>query len=400
MSRDPHDLDPVLGALPESDPRLRRWRLILGGGEADGTGEALSGEDLGMDEALSQLYDPDRSAGLGGSAPRVARWLGDIRGYFPAPVVQVMQRDALNRLRLKEMLLQPELLSEIVPDVHLVSTLLSLKNVMPERTRETARQVIRRVVEDLVRRLTSPLRQALTGALHRGVRNRRPRHTEIDWHRTIRMNLRHFQPSLRRIVPETRVGWGRKQSSLREVILLIDQSGSMAQSVVYAGVMASVLASLPSVVTRVVAFDTAVVDLTEHLADPVDLLFGVQLGGGTDINRALAWTEKLVQRPADTVIVLVSDLFEGGHREEMLSRAAGLVRAGAQMIALLALSDEGAPAFDHNIAAALAGLGVPAFACTPDQFPDMMAAALRRHDVAAWAAAQGIHVTRSDAPPR
>jgi Mg-chelatase subunit ChlD len=385
-------------ARTRGDERLRRWRLVLGGDQADGTGVDLEGRDQAIDRALGQLYDHDeeRGAGLGASAPNVARWLGDIRTYFPSSVVRVMQQDALERLGLRRMLLEPEMLAAVEPDVHLVATLVSLRSVIPARTRETARQVVRQVVEELERRLATPLRQAVAGSLHRATRTRRPRPSEIDWHRTIRANLKHYQPEYRTVVPETRIGYGRRRGALREVILCLDQSGSMATSVVYAGVLGAVMASLPSVRTRVVAFDTAVVDLTEELHDPVELLFGVQLGGGTDINQALAYCQTLIRQPTDTILVLISDLYEGGNRDEMLRRAAGLVGSGVQMVALLALSDRGAPVFDHQVAAALTVLGVPAFACTPDLFPDLMAAAIQRQDVEQWAAAQGIVTARGD----
>jgi Mg-chelatase subunit ChlD len=374
--------------------RLRRWRLILGGEEADGTCMRLSGADVAIDDALGALYDPDRQAGLGSSAPRVARWLGDIRTYFPASVVRVMQQDALERLDLRRMLLEPEMLAAVEPDVHLVADLLALQSVMPERTRETARAVVRRVVEDLERRLANPLRQAVLGSLNRAARNRRPRHNEMDWPRTIRANLRHYQPAYRTIIPETRIGYGRKRAALREVLLCVDQSGSMATSVVYAGIFGAVLASLPAVQTRLVVFDTSVVDLTEELHDLVELLFGTQLGGGTDINRALGYCQGLVRQPQETILVLISDLYEGGDQGEMLKRAAALVASGAQVIVLLALNDDGAPSFDHRVAAELAGLGIPAFACTPDLFPELMAAAIRREEIGPWAAARGIVTAR------
>jgi Mg-chelatase subunit ChlD len=383
--------------------RLRRWRLVLGGGEkVDGTGVGLGEADLRMDGVLGALYDPrgegdgaGRKGGLGASAPNVARWLGDIRGYFPSSVVRVMQQDAFERLGLRQMLFEPELLEAVEADVHLVATLLSLQSVMPAKTRETARQVVRGVVREVERRLAEPLRQAVTGSLSRSVRNRRPRHAEIDWNRTIRANLRHYQREYRTIIPETRVGWGRRRSSLRDVILLIDQSGSMGSSAVYSGIFGSVLASLPALSTRVIAFDTAVADLTDELHDPVDVLFGIRLGGGTDINHALAYAQQWVRRPAETVLFLVSDLYEGGNQAEMLRRTATLVASGVQVVALLALSDDGAPAYDHRVAATMAGFGVPAFACTPDLFPELVAAVLQKRDVSGWAAEQGIATQRS-----
>jgi Mg-chelatase subunit ChlD len=291
------------------------------------------------------------------------------------------------------MLTEPETLEAIQPDVHLVATLLSLRGIIPARTKETARLIVRKVVDELLARLSQPLRQAVTGSLNRAARNRRPRHSEIDWHRTIRANLKHYQPEYKSVVPETRIGWGRKRTSLRDVILCIDQSGSMAASVVYSSIFGAVMAS-PAVRTRLVVFDTSVVDLTDQLDDPVELLFSTQLGGGTDINRAVGYCQSLIERPADTIFVLISDLYEGGVEADLLRRAAALVAAGVQFITLLALSDEGAPSFDQRIAAGLAALGVPSFACTPDQFPDMMAAAIQRRDLNQWAAERGIVAAR------
>jgi Mg-chelatase subunit ChlD len=377
------------------DDRMRRWRLVLGGGDADGTGEQLSPGDAGMDQALAALYgsgdaSADGSAGsaggrggdLGASAPRVARWLGDIRRYFPSTVVQVMQSDAIERLGLQRLLLEPEMLDAVEPDVHLVGTLLALGRVMPESSRRSARAVVRKVVEDLQQRVTQRTRAAVSGALNRAVRISRPQHRDIDWDRTIRVNLKHYQPSLQTVVPERLVGYGRRSNAVhREVVLCVDQSGSMATSVVYAGIFASVLASLRSLHTSLVVFDTAVVDLTEKLADPVEVLFGTQLGGGTDINRALAYCQSLITKPRDTIVVLISDLYEGGSADQMLRRVASLVAGGVQVIVLLSLNDDGAPDYDREHAASLAALGVPAFACTPDAFPEVMAAAIERRDV-------------------
>jgi Mg-chelatase subunit ChlD len=367
----------------------KRWRLVLGGEQADGTGVSLSGAALEMDRALQALYDSDRRGGLGSSSPNVARWLGDIREYFPSSVVQVMQRDALERLDMKRMLMEPEMLEALQPDVHLVADLIALSGSIPAKTRDTARQVVRRVVEALMARLAEPTRQAIHGALNRAVRNRRPRHNDIDWPRTIRANLKNYQPSFGTIIPEVRVGYGRRRQSMRHIVLCIDQSGSMAASVVYSAIFGAVLATLPAVETSLVVFDTAVVDLTDQLDDPIDLLFSTRLGGGTDINRAVAYCQQLLRTPQDTILVLISDLFEGGVETEFMKRAAALVASGVQFVALLALSDEGAPHFNAPLAAELATLGVPAFACTPDKFPELMAAAIQHSDLRDWVARVG-----------
>ncbi|MBJ8348038.1 VWA domain-containing protein [Antrihabitans sp. YC2-6] len=378
--------------------RLRRWRLVLGQAAEEGTGHLTSRDDLAMDGALGALYDAEkpgpgetgrRAGGLEGSAPRVARWLGDIRTYFPSSVVQVMQKDAIERLDLATLLLEPELLDAVEPDVHLVGTLLSLNRVMPETTKATARSVVEKVVREIESRISGRTAAAVTGALNRAARTSRPRHSDIDWNRTIRRNLSRYLPEFKTVVPEQIVGYGRKARAVqRDVVLAIDQSGSMAASVVYASIFGAVLASMRSLKTSLVVFDTAVVDLTDKLADPVDVLFGTQLGGGTDINRAVAYCQGLVTRPTDTLLILITDLYEGGARDQMLRRIATMTAAGVQIVVLLALSDDGAPSFDHDNAAALAALGVPAFACTPDQFPDLLAIALDRGDVTRWARVQ------------
>ncbi|MFD5876134.1 VWA domain-containing protein [Streptomyces sp. NPDC060322] len=390
---DTRDEESAMDGTPADDERLRRWRMVLGADGAESTGRELTGRDAAMDGALTALYGGrkpggrgggERSAGLGASAPAMARWLGDIRTYFPSSVVQVMQRDAIDRLGLAALLLEPEMLEAVEPDVHLVGTLLSLGKAMPETTKETARAVVRKVVEDLEQRLATRTRATLTGALDRSARARRPRHRDIDWDRTIRANLKNYVPRPGRegsgtVVPERLVGYGRADRSVKkEVILCVDQSASMAASVVHAAVFGAVLASMRTVSTRLVVFDTAVVDLTDQLDDPVDVLFGTRLGGGTDINRALAYCQSRITRPADTVVVLISDLHEGGIRDEMVRRAAAMTASGVRLVTLLALSDEGAPSYDRAHAAALAALGAPAFACTPDLFPEVMAAAIEK----------------------
>jgi Mg-chelatase subunit ChlD len=406
---------PNRAAGPDAaDERLRRWRLVLGtaaepgtqaepgeqagtgtGGKARGTG--LSERDQAIDQSLAAIYETRpgagrRGAGLGGSAPAVHRWLGDIRTYFPTPVVQVLQQDALQRLGLRQLLLEPEMLAAVQPDVHLVATLLSLRSAMPEQTRETARIVVRQVVTEIERRLQDQLHRAVLGALDRSARNRRPRLADVDWPATIRANLKHYQPELRTIIAEQLTGYARRRrmGALQDVVLLVDQSASMASSVVHASVMAASLASLRAVRTKLVVFDTSVADLTEHLTDPVDVLFATQLGGGTDIASAVAYGQSLVTRPAETIMVLVSDLFEGGDEVALMRRLAALTDSGVRLVVLLALSDDGAPAYNHELAAQCAALGAPAFACTPDAFPELLASAIRHEDLAGFLTRNGL----------
>jgi Mg-chelatase subunit ChlD len=238
--------------------------------------------------------------------------------------------------------------------------------------------------------LEQPLRQAVMGSIHRSVRNNRPRFADINWDKTIRANLQHYQPQYRTIIPHRLIGDGRKGQSLQHVILCVDQSGSMASSVVYSSIAGAVLASIPALSTHMVVFDTEVVDLTAELNDPVDLLFGVQLGGGTDINKAIAYCQQLVTAPNRTTIVLISDLYEGGDENQFIARVAELIQNGIHFIALLALSDEGSPSYSASAAKKLASLGIPVFGCTPAHFPSLMAAALQRQDLFFWLQQAGI----------
>ncbi len=398
-------------AETQTDERSRRWRLILGQTTEDddtappekaGEGEAgegdqsgLSEQDRAMDKALEALYGDSSGGDLSDSNPDIARWLGNIRSYFPAAVVQVMQRDALNKLNLRRLLSQPEFLEAIEPDVHLVANLLALRRVMPGKTKETAKEVVRQVVEKLLEQLTYPLEQAISGSLNRAIRARRPRHKEINWGRTIHANLKHYQPDQQTVIPETLVGYGRKRSALRDVIIALDTSGSMATSVVYGSIYASVMASIPALATKLVMFDTSVVDLTDKLDDPVEMIFGLKLGGGTNIDRALGYCQQLVTRPRDTVLVLITDLFEGGDKANMVRRLATLVSDGVEIVTLLALNDQGAPRFDRQMAQELVNLGIPSFACTPQLFPDLMGAVLNGRNIRQWAATHDI-VTAPD----
>jgi len=376
----------------------RRWRMMLG--ETDDT-QSLSGRDMAMSAALDALYEGDgrRGAGLGKSAPKVSRWLGDIREYFPSTVVQVIQKDAFERLGLKQMLLEPEFLEALEADVHLVADLVALRGAMPAKTIQTARVVIQKVVDELMERLEKKTAEAIRGAINRAARTNRPRFGDIDWPRTIHANLRHYQAEYQTIVPEKLIGFLRQQrriTDLDEVTLCVDQSGSMATSVVYSSIFAAVMASIPSVRTKLVCFDTAIIDLTEDLEDPVQVLFGVQLGGGADINRAVAYCEDRIERPTKSHLILITDLMEGGDAGALIARLTALKGSGVNVIVLLALTDTGQPYYDKDMAAKVSALGIPVFACTPDQFPGLMATALRREDIQSWAASEDIKTLREN----
>lgn len=386
----------------EKIDQLTKWRMVLGGNEAEGTGVKLNNSMQLIDDALSALYEynqrgqfeygSERKGGSGGSNPNVSMWLGDIRKYFSKTVVEVMQNDAMKIPDLKSMMIfEPEILEKANADVQLAATLLELKNLIPDKTKETARQVVRRVVDELLKKLEQKTITSISGALDRSSRTYRPSNSEINWHATILKNLKHYQPEFKTIIPERLVGYGRKsKKSLKDVILCLDQSGSMGESVVYSGIFGSVMASLPNVKTRMVVFDTEVADLTEELEDPVDLLFGVQLGGGTDIAKALSYCCEIISKPNDTIMVLITDLYEGGDVAKMISKASEIVSKGVQLICLLALDDQGTPGYDKENAKKLNELGVPVFACTPDKFPDLMAIAIKKSDIRTWASEAGL----------
>jgi hypothetical protein len=313
--------------------------------------------------------------------------------------VQVIQKDAFERKGLRRMLLEPEFLATVEADVNLVADIILLRSAMPEKAKETARIVVAKVLAELMERLERRTADAIRGTLDRSRRTSRPRFADIDWPRTIRANLSHYQPEHRTVVPERLIGFMRRQRrivDLDEVILCVDQSESMATSVVYASIFAAVMASLPVVATKLVCFDTAIVYLTAELADPVEVLFGIQLGGGTDINRAVAYCGDRIERPSKAHLVLITDLREGGDADALVDRLARLAMFGVNVIVLLALTDTGGPTYDSVLSAKVATLGVPVFACTPDRFPGLMAAALRREDIHAWAADRDIKLIRSE----
>ncbi|MCI0462996.1 MAG: VWA domain-containing protein [Gemmataceae bacterium] len=386
---------------PTTPPeRYVRWRLVLGR-EADqglsqmagcGAGQLLSGDLGNLDGALGQIYGgsapaaPEkggkRSAGLGASAPRLAQWLGDIRSYFNTDVVTVIQRDAIERKGLKQLLFEPETLSQITPNVELVGTLMSLRGMIPEKTKETAREIVRQVVEEIMKRLRGAVEQAVRGALDRSRHSPMRSLPNMDWVRTIRRNLKNYDRKRKVVIPDSFHFFARQHRRKEwNVMVAIDQSGSMADSVVYGSVMGAIFASMPALETHVVAFDTEVVDLTEQCHDPVDMLFGIQLGGGTDINRAVGYCQGFVRDPRKTLLILITDLFEGGNERELLRRLEDLVASGVKVVTLLALSDSGVPSHDERLAKKCTELGVPCFGCTPNMLPPLLEGAIKGQDL-------------------
>jgi hypothetical protein len=386
---------------PADTEALLRWRLALGpeaeaaapelglAGLCDAApGVGLDGSRLAeLDGALSFVYG-ERTAGLGASRPYVPKWLGLVREFFRADVVALVQKDAIELKGLTELLFEPETLPYLEKNVELVTTLMSARGLVPDHAKEIARQIVREVVDELRKKLEHEVRTAILGAVRRNTDSPLRLARNLDWKRTIRRNLKGWDEERKRLVPERFYFWSNQRRRHEwDVAIAVDQSGSMAQSVVYSSVMAAIFASLDVLKTKLLFFDTEIVDVTPMLTDPVDVIFGAQLGGGTDIRRAVAYVQaSFIERPEKTIFLLITDLYEGGSADEVVVRMRELVDAKVKCLVLLALSDSGKPSYDHHLAARLAAIGVHCFGCTPKLLVAVMERIMKGQDVAALVA--------------
>lgn len=382
--------------------RMKRWRLILGSESKERfaamNGEqepALSEEQALMDQALAAIYNRSssggfgsgRGAGNGPSNPQISRWLGDVRTLFEKDLVTVIQSDAMERCGLRQLIFEPELLENIEPDISLASTILMLKDQIPKRSKESVRAFITKIVEEINKLLEADIRRAVTSAINRRQHSPIPSAAAMDFPLTIRRNLKNYNPELGTIVPEHFYFFDRTVASAAKqwtVILDVDQSGSMGESVIYSSIMSCILASMAAIRTHIVAFDTNIVDLTEKCDDPVDLLFGFQLGGGTNIDKSVAYCQKFVENPAKTLFFLITDLEEGGNRASLLHRLRDLKESGVTVVCLLAIADGGKPYYDAQMAERVAGLKIPCFACNPQMLPALLERAFKGQDLDAF----------------
>ena len=381
----------------EINEQIRRWRLVLGqeseerfSGMAD---TSLSPEQDLMDQALAAIYNykhtwqgsgSSQSGGHGPSDPQISHWLGDVRSLFDKELVKVIQNDAINRCGLKQLVLEPELLENIEPDTNLAATILMLKDQIPKRSKESVREFIKKIVEQINKLLEQDIKHAVTAAVNKRKHSPIPSAKALDFKTTITRNLKHYNKELETVVPEHFYFFERSSITAANkwtIILDIDQSGSMGESVIYSSIISCILASMASIKTRIVAFDTNIVDLTEKSSDPVDLLFGFQLGGGTDINKSVAYCEQFIENPSKTLFFLISDLYEGGNRAALLRRIEDMKSSGVTVISLLALADGGKPYCDEQMAQKIAGLGIPCFACSPQLLPELLEKALKGQDL-------------------
>ena len=384
--------------------RVTRWRLILGQDSEEGFDKMNGGEGLSlsqeqwlMDQALACIYNNTsqggfgpggRGAGHGPSNPQITRWLGDVRTLFDKDLVKIVQADAMERCGLKQLIFEPELLENLEPDMNLATTILLLKDQVPKRSKESVREFMKKIVEEINKLLESDIRRAVTAAVNKRQHSPIPSASALDFPTTIRRGIKNYRPELKKIIPEHYYFFDRTSTTAANkytIILDVDQSGSMGESVIYSSIISCILASMASVKTRIVAFDTQVVDLTEKCDDPVDLLFGFQLGGGTDIDKSVAYCSRFVENPKKTLFFLVSDLMEGGNRAALVRRLGELKESGVTGVCLLAIADGGKPYYDAQMAEKVARMGIPCFACNPQKLPELLERALKGQDLAEMA---------------
>lgn len=370
----------------------RRWRLVLGRlANKAMPGSSLSGTDLNRQMALDFLYDreyakrgtvlsaPGKQGGLSSSVPTVLDWIKNLPELFPDSVCEVIRQDALERYELNEILSDPATLKSIEPNEQMLSSLLMLKGKMSDAVLEQLRVVIRKIIDDIMQRLRPVVENTFSGRRNRFRNSNLKVANNFDWQQTIAKNLRHFDPESGKLVINKLYFNSRIKKQLPwDVVLCIDQSGSMASSVIYSAVMAGILSGLPGVNVRLVVFDTEVVDLTHHVSDPVELLMTVQLGGGTNIGKALSYCEKQLMNPHRTVLVLVSDFCEGASERVLMSTVKRLAESRMTLLGLAALSDEGSPDFDHSTAEKLSRYGMQVGAMTPEKFAHWLAEIIDR----------------------
>lgn len=371
----------------DRDLALNRWRLVLGSMSDNSLSfsgsdrEILSFED--MEQLLDYLYShaqgddvrgesiSDRSGGLGESQLTAAKWITKVRELFPKQTAEVLERHALDEFKMTELLTDKKVLEQMKPDMSLLKTVLQLKHLMKGEVLETAKKIARAVAEELSEKLAQSTRQALTGRLDRNSRSAVRSARNIDIHKTIRRNLKNYDKENETLVLKDVYFSSRvKKYNKKTVIIAVDESGSMLGSVIYSAVMAQIISKLPFAEIKLVIFDTEIVDLSGMVEDPVEVMMSVQLGGGTDIGKALSYCESLIQTPSDTCVLCVTDLCEGGYPHILLNTAQNIMTSGAKLSFLTALDECANPVYDKNMGQLLADMGAFVGALTPDQLGD------------------------------
>lgn len=370
-------------SIPEP---LQRWRLLLGDAAQEQLG-GLCGDAASADAALQWLYGRDpqalarnergstRHGGQEASQLSVPEWINTIHRLFPQEVIERLEQDAVERFEIVEIVTNLEVLERIEPSEALLRAVLHTKHLMNPEVLAAARKLVAEVVRRIMEKLAREVRQAFSGTRDRRRPSRHKIASNFDFRRTIAANLHRYDPQSRRLYVQQPLFHSRSKRHTEQwdIVLLVDQSGSMVDSVIHSAVMAACLWQLPGMRTHLVAFDTAVVDLTRDVADPVELLMRVQLGGGTDIAKAVAYAQTLVRNPRRSIVVLVSDFYEGGSTSDLIARTRALVQAGVRVLGLAALDDKAQPSYDRETAAQLVRVGASIAAMTPGELANWLA---------------------------
>lgn len=370
---------PILSPqIKNPDLSESRWALILGTHDDSSNPVTLSAEEKKLEDLLSALYGSGGEKGSLAKRPqKIRKWLEGVRMQFKPEIIRLMQQDALERQELNQMLLEPELLEQIEPDIEMVSAILALKELLPDKTRHSARMFVNKLVARTEKKLKPKLIVCTRSSYLGRTKRIHPASGRINWKRTIQQNLKNYQVDLKTIIPETWYGT-RNGNRQNEIVLLVDKSESMIRSAIYASIIGAILASIQSIKTHLIFFDTAVTDMTDQFKDPVDILFSVPMGGGTDIGLALQYVQQKIHNPSRTVLFLISDLDEGGPVREMIATSTLLISKGMHMHCILAMDDSGQPEYHEVNGQKMADLGIPVFACAPELFPEVLADALNK----------------------
>ncbi len=364
---------------------LNRWRLVLGKYAADQIPfEGGSLKMMEMEEVLDYLYSreygeeqevrEDRKGGSGASQLTVPHWLTKIKTLFPRNTVEIMERHALEKYQMTELLTDPEVLRRLEPNKELLKTVMQLKHMMKGEVLTLAREVVRKVADELTKKLEQGMKKSFSGRLNRSVSSPVKSIRNIDMSKTIRRNLKNYDTETKQLVLKQVYFSARmKKYNQWRVIICVDESGSMLDSVIHSAVMVGIFARLPMLDTKLVIFDTSVVDLSDYVSDPVETLMSVQLGGGTDIGGAVGYCAQLIQMPHRTMVVLVTDLYEGCGYRRMYQACQGIIESGAKLIVLPSLDHAAVPNYDRNAAAVLADMGASVGAMTPEELSDFIA---------------------------
>jgi Mg-chelatase subunit ChlD len=379
--------------MDESIQRQARWRLVMGAGYEQFCG-GLSDEDARRDAMLGYLYNREYGAGrnvrlpgdrsgtggLGESELTVPDWINQVHELFPQSTIERLERDALERYQLDEMVTNPEVLARAQPNPTLLKAVLRTKHLMNADVLQAAKNLVRKVVEELMKQMASDVRSAFQGAVDRRTRTTLRIAKNFDIRSTLRRNLKTYDPRHRRVVVETPIFYSRirRQIDRWQLIVLVDESGSMMDSVIHSAVTAAVFYSMKVLKVHLCIFDTQVVDLTEDCVDPVETLMKVQLGGGTDIGQAVDYAAGLVDNPRQTIVVLITDFCEGAPEGRLYSAARKLVESGVTCLGLAALDDQAKPTYDRETAAHLVQLGWHVAAMTPGELAGWVAEKVRK----------------------